>query len=173
MKKLLMFCVLGVITVSFYSCLKADASGCPYKETTIKAPDAEVLKVKEYLDGKGINALKDSSGVYYIVTNSGSGTVTPEVCSTISINYTGKLTTDSVFDKTDGTPIVLKLGSLIPGWIAGLKHIKGGGQIKLYIPPSLAYGSVGATRTDQNGNTVVVIPPNAILIFDVELVAVQ
>ncbi|MFT3747446.1 MAG: FKBP-type peptidyl-prolyl cis-trans isomerase [Agriterribacter sp.] len=174
MKKLLMFCVLSAVTISFYSCLKADGNGCPYKETTIKAPDAEALKVKEYLEGKGItNALKDSSGVYYIIEQAGTGTVVPDVCSTISINYAGKLTTDSVFDKTDGTPIALRLGGLIPGWIAGLKHITTGGKIRLYIPPSLAYGSVGATRTDQNGNTVVVIPPNAILIFDVELVAMQ
>ncbi|OJY95595.1 FKBP-type peptidylprolyl isomerase [Terrimonas sp.] len=174
MKKLLMFCALSTMMISFNGCLKADGNGCPYKETTIKAPAAEVLQVEQYLDSKGItNALKDSSGVYYIIESAGTGNLTPDVCSTISINYSGKLTTDSVFDKTDGTPIVLRLGGLIPGWIAGLKHITTGGKIKLYIPPSLAYGSVGATRTDQNGATVVVIPPNAILIFDVELVAMQ
>ncbi|MFT3945863.1 MAG: FKBP-type peptidyl-prolyl cis-trans isomerase [Agriterribacter sp.] len=173
MKKLLTFSALGVFSLFFSSCLKKDAGGCPYKETEVKAPVAETLKVEEYLSNKGItNASKDSSGVYYIVESAGSGN-TADVCSDITIYYTGKLENDNVFDKTNGTPFTYTLGGLIPGWIKGLKHIKPGGKIKLFIPPSLAYGSAGATRTDQNGATVVVIPPNAILIFDIELLSVQ
>lgn len=173
MKKVLLLSVLGVLSITFYSCLKKDVNKCPYRETEAKAPDAEMLAVKAYLEGKGIEALKDSSGVFYIVGTEGSGAI-PDVCSNITINYVGKLAANDVeFDKTTGTPFTYTLGALIPGWIKGLKHVKPGGKIKLYIPPSLAYGSAGASRTDQNGNQVVVIPPNAILVFDIELIAVQ
>lgn len=167
-----MLSVLGILSVTFYSCLKKDINQCPYRETVVKAPDAEVQNVIAYLDSKGIEALKDSSGVFYVVDAAGSGTI-PDVCSSVTIHYTGKLTNDVVFDKTTDAPFTYTLGALIPGWIKGLKHIKSGGKIKLYIPPSLAYGSAGATRTDQNGNTIVVIPPNSILVFDIELIAVQ
>lgn len=172
MKKVLILSVLSVMSLSFYSCLKKDVNQCPYRDSEVKAPDAEVQNVIAYLDSKGIEATKDSSGVFYVVDAAGTG-ATPDVCSSITINYVGKLTTDAVFDQTTTAPFTYTLGALIPGWIKGLKHIKPGGKIKLYIPPSLAYGSTGATRTDQNGNTVVVIPPNSILIFDIELIAVQ
>jgi FKBP-type peptidyl-prolyl cis-trans isomerase FkpA len=62
----------------------------------------------------------------------------------------------------------MQLGGLIPGMIAGLKHITGGGKIRLYIPPTLGYGS--RDGLDDNGN--VVIPANSILIYDVELLSV-
>ena len=173
MKKVLMLSVLGVLSLSLFSCLKKDINQCPYRETEIKAPDAEVQAVKAYLESKGIvDALKDSSGVFYVVGAPGSGAIA-DVCSNITIHYTGRLTNDNVFDKTTDAPFTYALGALIPGWIKGLKHIKQGGKIKLYIPPSLAYGSTGATRTDQNGNTVVVIPPNSILVFDIELLSIQ
>lgn len=175
MKKILVFCVLSMTTISFFSCLKKDTTSCPYKETEVKAPATEVDRLKAYLDDKGINALKDSAGFYYNIETAGTGTVTPEVCTNIAVNYTGRLASnDSIFDKTSGTPAVFTLGSLIPGWIKGLKHLKEGGKMRLYLPPSLAYGSAGATRTDPTtGNTVVVIPANAILIFDLEIVAMQ
>ena len=163
------FVVFAVFALS--SCLKKD-SGCPYTELNVKAPDSEVQKVEQYLESKGITALKDSSGVYYIVETAGAGKA-HEVCSVISVNYTGTLTNDQVFDKTDGAPITFRLGELIPGWQKGLKHIQSGGKIKLFIPPSLGYGNSDRTRKDENGNDIVVIPANSILIFSLELIAVQ
>lgn len=156
-----------IMSLVFASCLKKE-TGCPYNELSVKAPGSEVEQVEMYLAAKNITAQKDSSGVYYIVENAGNGK-TPEVCSVISVHYTGSLTNDQVFDKSNGTPVSFRLGELIAGWQKGLRHIKAGGKIKLFIPPSLGYGDKDAK--DANGN--VVIPANSILVFSLELAEVQ
>jgi FKBP-type peptidyl-prolyl cis-trans isomerase FkpA len=156
-----------IVSLVFASCLKKE-TGCPYNELSIKAPGSEVQQVEMYLATKNITAQKDSSGVYYIVENAGTGK-TPDVCSVVSVHYTGSLTNDQVFDKSNGTPVSFRLGELIAGWQKGLKHIKAGGKIKLFIPPSLGYGDKDAK--DTNGN--VIIPANSILVFNLELAEVQ
>jgi FKBP-type peptidyl-prolyl cis-trans isomerase FkpA len=87
----------------------------------------------------------------------------------VVVNYTGKLEDGSVFDSSlnpGRSPFTFTLGagSVIKGWDQGLKDMKVGGKRKLTIPPDLAYGSNGA------GNAV---PPNATLIFEVELLEVE
>ena len=87
----------------------------------------------------------------------------------VVVNYTGKLEDGSVFDsslKPGSGPLTftLGIGSLIKGWDMGVKGMKVGGKRKLKIPAELGYGAKGA------GN---VIPPNAALIFDVELLEVE
>jgi rhodanese-related sulfurtransferase len=88
--------------------------------------------------------------------------------SIVDVHYTGKLEDGTVFDssKDRGAPIQFTLGAgqVIPGWDQGIEGMKPGSRRVLKIPPELAYGKKGA------GNT---IPPNATLIFDVELVAVK
>lgn len=171
MKKILFGLFVLVGGIVFTGCLKSKDPGCPYTDVTKKAPDSQVVKIQNYLETKGItDAVKDSaSGIYYHIVDSGT-TTSPGVCSVVTVHYKGSLTNDNVFDKTNGTPVSFRLGDLIVGWHKGLKFIKGGGgKIKLYIPPYLGYGSVDAK--DANGN--VVIPANSILIFEVELVAVQ
>lgn len=85
----------------------------------------------------------------------------------ITVNYTGTLTNGTVFDSSYGRePFTLQLGAgqVIPGWEQGLQGMKVGGKRKLTIPPSLGYGAQGAGSS---------IPPNATLIFEVELLAVK
>jgi len=86
---------------------------------------------------------------------------------TVTVNYVGMLPNGQVFDASanHGQAFSFQLGAgqVIPGWDQGLVGMKEGGKRRLIIPPDLAYGSRGA------GN---VIPPNATLIFDVELVKV-
>ncbi len=87
----------------------------------------------------------------------------------VVVNYTGKLEDGSVFDsslKPGSGPLTFTLGvgSVIKGWDMGVKGMKVGGKRKLKIPAELGYGAKGA------GN---VIPPNAALIFDVELLEVE
>jgi peptidylprolyl isomerase len=86
---------------------------------------------------------------------------------TVSVHYTGWLENGTKFDSSvGGDPIEFVLGSgrVIPGWEKGLLGMKVGGKRKLTIPPSLGYGASGAGDT---------IPPNATLIFEVELVAIK
>ena len=84
---------------------------------------------------------------------------------TLSVNYTGKLQDGTVFDTSVGrAPFQFTLGAgrVIPGWDQGLQGMKAGGKRLLIIPSDLAYGAQG------NGP----IPPNATLIFEVELLSV-
>ena len=146
-------------------CLKTD-SGCPFKENNIVAPTSEQQQIEAYLAANSLPASKHASGMYYQVSMAGSG-ATPTLCSVVSVGYTGKLTNGSVFDQQQ--LISFDLGRVIEGWKKGLPLIQKGGRIKLYIPPSLGYGSVDVK--DNNG--AVVIPANSILIFDVEMFEVN
>lgn len=164
MKKI--FVTLFLAGFVLTGCLKKE-TGCPYSSNSIVASAAEEQAVKDYLDANAItNAVKHSSNLYYEIVTPGSG-ATPQLCSQIQINYVGKLTNGNTFDSSNNAVFVL--GSLIEGWKKGLPLIKSGGRIKLYIPPSLGYGS--SDIKDQNNN--VIIPANSILVFDVTLTAVQ
>ena len=86
----------------------------------------------------------------------------------VSVHYTGWLTNGTKFDssKDRGEPFVFPLGKghVIRGWDEGVAGMKIGGKRKLTIPPELGYGARGAGGA---------IPPNATLLFEVELLAVR
>ena len=101
-------------------------------------------------------------------TTVGTGTVA-EAGKTVSVHYTGWLTNGTKFDssKDHGQPFTFQLGAgnVIQGWDQGVAGMKVGGQRKLTIPPDLGYGASGA-----GGG---LIPPNATLVFEVELLGVD
>jgi len=121
--------------------------------------------------GKHGDTTVTASGLMYIDKKVGKGAM-PKKGQSITVNYTGMLTDGKVFDSnvdpTKGhmqpfvTPI--GVGRVIPGWDEGMMSMKVGGKRRLIVPSELGYG--------QNGQGAD-IPPNATLIFDVELLKVE
>ncbi len=107
------------------------------------------------------------SGLKYEDLVEGDGDVA-EAGQTVSVHYTGWLTDGSKFDssKDRNMPFEFPLGAghVIRGWDEGVQGMKIGGTRKLTIPPQLGYGAAGAGG---------VIPPNATLVFEVELLAIN
>lgn len=100
-------------------------------------------------------------GIFYETLKEGTGRLV-KVTDTLTVHYKGSLYSDgSVFDETKDKPATFPLERLIKGWQLGLVHCKVGGKMRLYLPSGSAYG----VRTRS-----VNIPPNSILVFDVEVV---
>jgi peptidylprolyl isomerase len=112
------------------------------------------------------NAKTTASGLRYVVTQEGTG-ATPTKGQTISAHYTGVLTTGEKFDSSRdrGQPFQTQIGvgRVIKGWDEAFLGMKVGEKRVLIIPPDLGYGARGAPGA---------IPPNATLVFDVELMGI-
>jgi len=162
------FFIFSTVIILSSSCLKSKEPSCTYQASNFVAPTAEVNSLQGWVSAYHSGATKDASGFYYEIGNPGSGTVAPSVCSNIVVKYTGTLSNGVKFDE-NLTGFSAVLGGLILGWQKGLPLIKSGGQINLYLPPSMGYGS-----QDVKDNTgAVVIPANSILVFNIQLIAVQ
>jgi peptidylprolyl isomerase/FKBP-type peptidyl-prolyl cis-trans isomerase FklB len=106
------------------------------------------------------------SGLQYKVVRSGPADgLKPQLGDEVKVNYEGKLVNGTVFDSSyqRGVPADMPLKGLIKGWQEALQLMRPGDEWILYVPPSLAYGEEGAGGT---------IPPNAALIFRIELIGV-
>ena len=139
----------------------AEASPTPATETEKNTPKASDNKMSDE------KIVTTPSGLKYEVLQEGSG-ATPETGQTVTVHYTGTLEDGSKFDSSRdrGQPFQFKVGvgQVIQGWDEGLSTMKVGERRKFTIPPELGYGASGAGG---------VIPPNATLIFDVELLGVN
>jgi len=105
------------------------------------------------------------SGLQYKIVHSGPATGSrPGPADEVKVNYEGKLLDGSVFDSSydRGSPAVMTVRDLVPGWQEALQLMRPGDEWLVYLPSNLGYGANGAGP----------IPPNAVLVFKLELIDV-
>jgi len=128
-------------------------------------------RLKEYFTKNKIKATKTASGLYYVITKKGTGE-NAKPNQQVTINYIGKFLDGRKFDANvddNFKPIrpfsfLLGTGTVIKGWDEGVQLLNTGCHATLYIPSELAYGIQGRGAR---------MPPNSILVFEVELVAIN
>jgi peptidylprolyl isomerase len=105
------------------------------------------------------------SGLQYKVLNQGEGQIKPLATSKVKVHYHGTLLDGTVFDSSvdRGQPISFALNQVISGWTEGLQLMLVGDKYRFYIPANLAYGNRATGK----------IPAGSLLIFDVELLAIN
>ncbi|MEY4753203.1 MAG: FKBP-type peptidyl-prolyl cis-trans isomerase FkpA [Pseudomonadota bacterium] len=138
----------GLLGLSVLACAQAQAPA-----------DAAAAAAKEP------GAVVTASGLVYRSLTEGKGE-SPSATSTVKVHYRGTLPDGTEFDSSfkRNQPIEFPLNRVIPCWTEGVQKMKPGGKAKLTCPPAIAYGSRGAGG---------VIPPNATLHFEVELISVR
>ena len=131
-----------------------------------KREEREKSEAKSALKKHVEGMLETASGLYHKITGVGTGKK-PNKGQSVSVHYTGMLLDGTVFDSSyerkEPITFPIGIGQVIPGWDEGILLLKEGEKARFVIPSHLAYGSRGAGG---------VIPPNATLIFDVELVKI-
>lgn len=145
------------------SCLKNNSNNTPTidcSSPTTAAPSSETAVLKHYLDSSATSAVQDTRGFFYImdstVADSASGH--PTICSSIAVTYRGTLLDGTLIDSSNG--ITFSLSNVITGWQEMLPLMRKNASVKLYLPPTLAYGTAGSST---------VIPPNAYLVYTIKL----
>ena len=140
-------------------------AGC-HKKPDPALLEASAANAQAFIDktAKEPGVQKLPSGVLYKVEKSGpAGGRSPGPRDDVKVHYEGKLVSGQIFDSSydKGAPAVMNLAGLIPAWTEALQKMKPGDTWMLYVPPELGYGENGAGG---------VIPPNAVLIFKIELI---
>jgi len=143
--------LLLLAAISIPACSQKEAKNVPEKSAETQAAAGTV---------------KTASGLSYTDLVKGSGAA-PVSGKSVTVHYTGWLEDGKKFDSSvdRGQPFVFRIGAgeVIPGWDEGVMSMRVGGKRKLFIPAQLGYGAAGAPGA---------IPPNANLIFEVELLDV-
>ena len=119
-------------------------------------------EIKDYIAKNNLTAQRSDTGLYYIITNPGTGTK-PTATSTVTVAYKGYFTNGTVFDQSSSSGISFGLNQVIKGWTEGIQYFKTGGNGILLIPAHLGYGN-----NDYSG-----IPGGSVLIFEVKLISVN
>lgn len=131
-----------------------------------KQAEEDAQKITDWLKEKKLTSKAKSteSGIYYIIEKEGTG-ANPTIDSKVEVHYTGTLLDGTKFDSSvdRGQPAKFPLKGVVKGWQEGIPLLKKGGKGKLVIPSALAYGPQGRPS----------IPPNSVLVFDVELLGIE
>ncbi len=134
-----------------------------------KEKDDKILK--DYFAKNKIKASKTASGLYYVISKKGTGENAAKG-KVVNMNYLGKFLDGKSFDgnvdenyKSTRAPLTFTLGvgQVVPGWDEGIQLLNPGTRATLYIPSHLGYGPGGRGP----------IPPNTVMVFNVELISVN
>jgi peptidylprolyl isomerase len=164
MNQVRFFACISLITLfSFFIAGESLSSEkTPVTENVVKGEQEKVAKEEALIKEKYPNAIRTSSGLMYIILKEGNG-ATPTSRALVEAHYTGRLLDGTKFDSSvdRGKPFLFLVGrgEVIKGWDEAFLSMKKGEKRILIIPPGLAYGDKGMGT----------IPPNATLIFEVEL----
>ena len=159
--------VLLAVAVILLAGCNGTNSGTTAVDTNVYTADPATSNYAASLNVNIASMTKTASGLYYKDEVVGTGT-TATAGYTVRVEYSGWLVNGAQFDATDKkTPpyfeFLLNAGHVIKGWDEGVQGMKVGGRRQLVIPPALGYGTSGSGS----------IPGNAILIFEITLLAVR
>ncbi len=156
MRFLSSFLPVLILLVVFMSCLDKDSGPTLSVEEQFTI---DTTAIGNYLRTNNIPALKDASGVRFVIESLGTG-FPPKLSSTVKVTYVGRFLSEVIFDQ--GTNSTFQMNGLIPGFQIGLALLPEGTKAKIYIPSGYAYGNRGVND----------IPANSNLIFEIELIEV-
>lgn len=156
MSKTKVICAL-FLWIGIFSACRKDA----YDAEKQAAKDDALIA--DFIAKNSIVAIKHSSGIYYQILNPGSGNVSFNASTNVTVTYEGRLLNGNVFDSS-ATARTFPLGNLIQGWQIGIPLIQKGGKIRLLIPSTLAYKNQSPSGS---------IPENAVLDFTIDLLNAQ
>jgi len=150
--------VLAVCVLFAVSCKKTTLAIDPQDQLA-----NDIVIIDKYLSDNGITAVQHPSGLRYVITTEGTGEK-PTSGDCVRLDYAGRLLCSTEPCET-GLGKAGAMPGFILGWRIGLKELKKGGSMTLYIPSGLAYG----TNYQKNADGEIIIPQNSNLIFDVTL----
>ena len=127
--------------------------------------------ISDYLAANGLIAQRiDTTGVYYIEVQPGSGNDLFTNSTQVTVGYTGRLlTTGQIFAKTDNIYPSYRLSEVIRGWRVGIPQIKKGGRVRLLLPSRYAYGPFAQPELGKAYGLTDGLPASAVLDFDITL----
>ncbi|OYU16268.1 MAG: peptidylprolyl isomerase [Alphaproteobacteria bacterium PA4] len=146
--------IIGLVAVLVWA-------GTQSQVAAVRAEDMKFLAE----NAKQPGVITTRSGLQYSIIRQGSGPK-PARTDTVLVHYEGRLIDKTVFDSSyqRGQPAAFPLDQVIPGWTEGVQLMPTGSKFHFVVPPALGYGARGAGG---------VIPPGAVLEFDIELLAIK
>ena len=165
------FVFLILISCLVFACQPTESSDTEVIDEVIPSPksqlDIDIQAIQKYLSKNNLEAVKTESGLFYSITEFGDGEPVSEG-STVDFHIMGKFLNGvqfySSYESGQFIEVIIGQKMVVPGVEEGLQLLKAGGKATLYIPSPLAYG------LESSGSQV---PPNAIIIHQIEVIAVN